>query len=76
MPSVCRCGHGGVGDHPCHARGYSCRRPAQHRIYAPYLACLAGAQFKLGAYDTWACDECWGEFTKGHPERSNMLGGV
>lgn len=55
---ACRCGHDGEGEHPCHANGYQCRKPAKRRFIASPAA-LAGVQLKLAATDTWACDECW-----------------
>lgn len=66
---TCRCGHpkDSPDPHPCHAGGYSCRKPAKERIYAlPGMAkyALAGAQMKLAAERTWACDECWAEHAK------------
>lgn len=67
---MCRCGYKGDGtdgngdaDHPCHANGYSCRRPAKPRLYqSGNLASLAGVQLKFSMQDTWACDECWEAF--------------
>lgn len=60
-PSPCRCGHPADSEqpHPCHGKGYTCGKPATHRIYNPYLASLAGVQMKTGAESTWACDACW-----------------
>ena len=55
---TCRCGYTGEGEHPCHGAGYSCRRPATKRLVA-YPTCLAGAQLKLAATETWACEACW-----------------
>ena len=69
MSERCRCGHEDGDPHPCHGRAYTCRKPATHRIYAPYVTCLAGVQMKLGAYDTWACDECWSEFHDGRQQQ-------
>lgn len=57
---VCRCGWDGEGSHPCHYNGYACRRPAQRRLIG-YPTALAGTQMKVGAYETFACDECWAE---------------
>jgi hypothetical protein len=36
------------------------------------MVALAGVQMKLQVTDTWACDDCWAEFTPrsgltGHP---------
>lgn len=60
----CRCGHTGMPEeHPCHGRGYTCRKEAAPRLVA-YTTALAGMQLKLGAYQTWACDECWADYTK------------
>src|SRR5262249_27302971 len=56
---LCRCGYDGKGPHPCHAQGYKCRQPAQQRFYAGKPAALPGAQVKLEASETWACDACW-----------------
>jgi len=58
---ACRCGWDGEGEHPCHGDAYQCRKPATERLVT-YPTCLAGMQMKLGAYKTWACDECWREF--------------
>lgn len=55
----CRCGYTGEGHHPCHGRGYTCRQPAKERFYSVRPVALAGQQLKLGAQQTWACDECW-----------------
>lgn len=55
----CRCGHQGEGPHPCHQNHYRCGKPAKQRFYNAQLSCLAGAQLKFGASETWACDECW-----------------
>lgn len=54
----CRCGRATETEHPCHGDGYTCPNPGTRRVLT-YPTCLAGAQFKLGAYETWACDECW-----------------
>ena len=27
-----------------------------------YPTCLAGQQLKVGAYESWACDECWEQY--------------
>lgn len=59
---ACRCGYDGTGPHPCHGRAYSCRKPATERFYNIKLATLAGAQLKVGADQTWACDECWARY--------------
>lgn len=65
MPALsCRCGFDGQGDHPCHAKAYGCRQPARERFYSTGYAALPGAQVKLSASQTWACDECWEEFKK------------
>lgn len=61
MPSACRCGHTGTGEHPCHGRGYTCRKPATRRLYSPGLSALAGVQMKVTVDETWACDGCWAE---------------
>ena len=61
----CRCGHPNDSPtpHPCHGKGYTCRRPAARRFYNPRLVSLAGMQMKVGAVgETWACDACWAEF--------------
>ena len=57
----CRCGHSGVGDHPCHGEGYSCKSEGKAR-FVPMRASLSGMQIKSGAYQTWACDSCWAAF--------------
>lgn len=59
----CRCGHpkSSPHPHPCHAKGYLCRKPATQRFYNPRPACLAGMQMKLVVQETWACDACWAE---------------
>lgn len=62
--AACRCGHTGNGPHPCHAKNYTCRKPATRRIYNLHTVGLAGTQPKLGANDTWACDDCWADFQK------------
>lgn len=63
----CRCGYIGEGPHPCHADGHRCRKPATQRFYDPYNGAakwsLAGVQPKMVAADTWACDECWADFS-------------
>lgn len=56
----CRCGWDGIGEHPCHGMGYTCKKPAKQRFYhdgRPFS--LAGVQMKLSMQETWACDECW-----------------
>ncbi len=60
----CRCGYEGVGDHPCHAKLYTCRKSAEQRFYNPKIVSLAGIQMKLEVTDTWACNECWEEYEK------------
>lgn len=60
--SNCRCSWNGEGEHPCHAKEYTCKKPATQRFYNPHLTSLAGMQMKFGVYDTWACDECWNDF--------------
>ncbi len=64
----CRCGHEGSDNHPCHARAYSCRKPATQRFYNPKIVSLAGMQMKLEVTDTWACDECWKEYENSYKE--------
>lgn len=60
----CRCGHkAGDGDHPCHARNYSCRQPAKQRLYNPRPVALTGMSMKLEMAETWACDACWASFS-------------
>lgn len=61
MHEPCRCGYTGEGPHPCRGKEYRCKKPATSRFVAQ-PTCLAGAQMKLQAYETWACDECWAEF--------------
>lgn len=60
----CRCGfdESESGDHPCHARGYTCRKPAKLRFYGPKTVALAGVQLKFEVSSTWACDECWEKY--------------
>ena len=59
----CRCGWDGTGAHPCHGHGYTCRAPARARYYEPVRRySIAGAQLKISAAQTYACDECWGVF--------------
>ncbi len=62
----CRCGHDDDSDtpHPCHAKGYTCKKPAQRRFYNPKVVGIAGVQMKFGMSDTWACDDCWNSFKK------------
>lgn len=60
---ICRCGWDGQGEHPCHARGYTCGKPARQRFYGAHLVALAGVQMKVGISDTWACDEHWAAFS-------------
>lgn len=64
LADTCRCGHEGLGDHPCHGGAYTCRKPSIERLAGVHHACLAGAQLKFGAYSTWACDACWDEYRK------------
>lgn len=60
---VCRCGWDGKGDHPCHGKGYTCRKPAKERFYESHkLYALAGMQLKMSMLRTFGCDECWKEF--------------
>lgn len=63
--SICRCGHDIKSEeqHPCHGLAYACKKPATSR-FVTYPVCVAGGQPKLGAYETWACDECWEQFKK------------
>jgi hypothetical protein len=62
----CRCGFDGTGVHQCHAGrnplapGERCPNEAAPRLVA-YLACLAGAQMKLGASLACYCDACHAE---------------
>ena len=57
---TCRCGHKDGDDfHPCHAKAYTCRKPATQRFYNPRPVCLAGVQMKFAVNETWACDDCW-----------------
>lgn len=62
MAAACRCGHSGDGPHPCHFNGYTCRAPATSRFIATPGTSLAGMQMKVGAYETFACDECWEKY--------------
>lgn len=61
----CRCGFVEASNepHPCHSKGYTCRKPAKQHFYIPHWNfSVAGAQMKASVSDTWACDECWKEF--------------
>jgi len=63
----CRCGHAGDGPHPCHwaldgKTPYTCRAPATMRLAGSHFASLAGAQMKVVAHETWACDEHWAQY--------------
>lgn len=60
----CRCGHpnDSTDPHPCHGKGYACRKPARQRFYNARPVALAGNQPKVQASETQACDECWEEF--------------
>lgn len=62
----CRCGWDGTGDHPCHGFAYTCRKASSPRYYAPTMMfALAGAQMKISAVLTHACDDCWRDFSSG-----------
>lgn len=64
MPA-CRCGHVDAEvPHPCHGKGYTCRKPATRRFYGAHFTSLAGVQMKVGMHETWACDECWAAYQK------------
>ncbi len=61
----CRCGFDGdPKDHPCHGQGHTCKKPGTFRLYNMSVGdwSLAGCQPKLLAHDTYACDECWGNY--------------
>ena len=58
---LCRCGRETAEIHPCHWGAYTCTAPGAPRFDA-YVACVAGAQPKLGARETWACDEHWEQY--------------
>ncbi len=61
----CRCGYpAGLLDdpHPCHGHGYTCGKPAQHRLYSARLVGLGGMQTKFSMSETWACDDCRREY--------------
>ncbi len=63
----CRCGFdkSSQESHPCHAEGYSCRKPAEQRFYMPHSNfALAGYQMKASVSETWACDGCWAKFVR------------
>ena len=66
MATECSCGHpaDSKDPHPCHGKGHTCGKPATQRFYAQSLGTysLAGAQMKLAANRTFACDECWAAF--------------
>lgn len=66
----CRCGAPASADpHPCHGKGYTCRQPARLRFYGATPTALAGMQMKVAAHETWSCDACWAEYTKGTSTR-------
>lgn len=67
MPNVeeCRCGRKTETEHKCHGMGYTCPREGAERLYGLHISSLAGAQMKFGAYETFACDECWETYMKG-----------
>lgn len=59
----CRCGFAGEGEHPCHRclnKG-GVARPGK-RVFVAYPTALAGAQMKLGAYESFACAPCLTEY--------------
>lgn len=61
----CRCGYNTSNDyHPCHGNGYTCKKPAKPRFYNPKLVALAGVQTKFQVSETYACDDCWENFSK------------
>lgn len=61
----CRCGYAGdAAEHPCHAKAYTCKKPAKLRFYNPRIAIVAGSQQKIQVNDTYACDDCWKRFTE------------
>lgn len=60
---ACRCGWEGRGPHPCHGWFYNCDNPGTPR-YVTRSVGIAGARLKVGAYRTFACDECWGAFLR------------
>lgn len=59
----CRCGRQTADSHPCHYGGYTCPNEGTRRLYVdPRMRfSLAGAQMKLSAHETVACDEHWAE---------------
>jgi hypothetical protein len=63
----CRCNRDHDGIHPCHWGGYTCTRPGTQRFYAKPTGSysIAGAQTKVVAHDTWACDDHWAAFKDG-----------
>jgi hypothetical protein len=52
------------GPHPCHGRNYTCGKPATQRFYNARTVTMEGEHLKFQTTDTWACNECWAEFTE------------
>lgn len=66
---MCRCGHNGEGDHPCHYGVYTCGKPSTQRFYNAKAVALSGMQMKFQVSDTWACDQHWEEYLKVYGEK-------
>lgn len=56
--TTCRCGFTGDGVHLCHR----CGKKEGTSKFIAYPTCLAGVQSKLGAYETFGCDDCWKQY--------------
>ena len=69
---TCRCGRQTATSHPCHHGGYACTNEGTERFYAKPIGSfsVAGAQMKLVASQTIACDEHWAEFNGPYPKVS------
>lgn len=66
MAESCRCGRQTATSHPCHHGGYTCEKEGTERFYAKPIGSfsVAGAQMKVVASQTVACDEHWAEFVE------------
>lgn len=62
---ICRCGRETPASHLCHHGGYTCPNEGAERFYAKPTGSfgVAGAQMKVVASQTVACDEHWSDFT-------------
>lgn len=62
----CRCGYRfGRGSHPCHGHAYLCGKPAKRRDIPAFANGLPSTGPTPGAYETFACDECWAQHNRG-----------